>query len=167
MCWYGNITDKKVAKTNIEVQKVLMMSDKDVDRFLSPYRYEVYTANEEKKHAIVVMDDLLVNVVGESKEDLIRIDVGLHSYSRKCKIEKTQRKSLSEDFLMNFLTVYNKNYNGSKLFGGTHTYSDRIIYSLRRIPVMVKAIIPKGTTYYENSKGEIVSEKLIITNKIL
>ena len=139
------------------------MSDKDVDRFLSPYRYEVYTANEEKKHTIEVRDD----IVDELKEDLIRIDIGLHSYSRECKIEKTQRKQTPQNTTMNFLIVYPKNYNGSKLFGGTHTYSDSIIYSLRRIPVMVKAIIPKGTTYYENSRGEIVSEKLVITNNIL
>jgi len=160
MCWYGKRSDKKVAKTNIEVQKVLMMCDKDVDRFLSPYRYEVYTANEEKKHAIVVRDD----IVDESKEEPIRIDIGLHSYSRKCKMRKPIPKALQT----NYLIVYPKNYNyQSKLFGNTHTYSERIIYSLRRMPVMVKAIIPKGTTYYENSKGEIVSDKLIITNKIL
>lgn len=163
MCWIGKRSDKKVAKTDIGVQKVLMMRDKDVDRFLSPYRYEVYTANEEKKHTIVVND----KIVDELKEDLIRIDIGLHSYSRECKIEKTQRKPLSNDFLMNFLIVYPKNYDKSKLFGGTYTYSDRIIYSLRRIPVMVKAIIPKDTIYYENKRGEIVSEKLVITNKIL
>jgi hypothetical protein len=160
MCWVGNITDKKVAKTDIEVQKVLMMSDKDVDRFLSPYRYEVYTANEEKKHAIVV-DDSIVD------EYIIRIDIGLHSYSRKCKIENIQRKPLEGDFVMRFLIVYPKNHDKSKLFGSIFSYSDRIIYSLRRIPVMVKAIIPEGTTYYENKRGEIVSEKLIITNKIL
>ena len=163
MCWYGNITDKKVAKTNIEVQKVLMMSDKDVDRFLSPYRYEVYTANEEKKHTIEVRDD----IVDEFNEDIIRIDVGLHSYSRECKIENIQRKPLEGDFVMRFLIVYPKNHDKSKLFGSIFSYPDRIIYSLHRIPVMVKAIIPKGTTYYENSRGEIVSEKLIITNKIL
>lgn len=163
MCWYGKLSDKKVAKTNIEVQKVLMMSDKDVNRFLSPYRYEVYTANEEKKYTIVVRDD----IVDELKEYIIRIDIGLHSYSMKCKIEKTQRKQLSEDFPRSFLIVHPKNYGVGGLFAYTHTYSDRIIYSVHRIPVMVKAIIPKGTTYYENSKGEIVSEKLVITNNIL
>ena len=162
MCWLGKRSDKKVAKTNIGVQKVLMMRDKDVDRFLSPYIYEVYTANEEKKHTIVVRDD----IVDELKEDLIRIDIGLHSYSRECKIEKTQRKPTPQNSTMNFLIVYPKNYK-NKLFGGTHTYCQSIIYSLRRMPVMVKAIIPKGTTYYENSRGEIVSEKLIITDKIL
>lgn len=155
MCWIGKRSDKKVAKTNIGVQKVLMMRDKDVDRFLSPYRYEVYTANEEKKHTIVVSD----NIVDELKEDLIRIDIGLHSYSRECKIEKTQRRQ--QNTTMNFLIVYPKNYK-NKLFGGTHTYFDSIVYSLRRMPVMVKAIIPKGTTYYENDNGEIVSEKLIV-----
>jgi hypothetical protein len=115
MCWVGNITDKKVAKTDIEVQKVLMMSDNDVDRFLSPYRYEVYTANEEKKHTIEVRDD----IVDEFNEDIIRIDVGLHSYSRKCKckIKNIQRKPLEGDFVMRFLTVYPKNHDKSKLFG--------------------------------------------------
>lgn len=158
MCWVGKRSDKKVAKTNIGVQKVLMMSDKDVDRFLSPYRYEVYTANEEKKHTIVIRDD----IVDELKEDLIRIDIGLHSYSKKCKIEKTRRKPTPEDPPMNFLIVC-----PNSLFGNTHTYFDSITHGLRRTPVMVKAIIPKGTTYYENKRGEIVSEKLVITNKIL
>jgi hypothetical protein len=36
------------------------------------------------------------------------------------------------------------------------------VADVSRNPVLMKCIIPAGTTYYENKKGEIVSEKLIV-----
>lgn len=33
--------------------------------------------------------------------------------------------------------------------------------------VVVECVIPEGSTYYENDRGEIVSDKIIITDKII
>ena len=157
MCWFGNLKESKgkVASEDIFVYKVLNIFyspiTKNVSGFFSPYKNmpykigEIYTVNPyliEPKNVATPTDIAHRYGLHYTPTDIThRIDYGLHCYNEECMVGKTAFDSLYIDQPNgNFITGY----------ASSHFCS----------PVLTKCKIPKGTKYYENSRGEIVTEKL-------
>lgn len=144
MCWIGNESDVKVAKEDVKVLKVFYanmktwaaLDRKFVRKLYSAVYWSEYRAGEEY-HAYIephVYDDKVV------------INEGIHSYSYDT-IFKQNKK--------NILKVYSK--TGVSVFSyHPHTAFNSTSW------VVYTCIIPAGTVYYENKRGEIVSERLKI-----
>lgn len=75
-----------------------------------------------------------------------RIDLGYHSFSNKCRIKKVLKD----------VNIYFPHKGYECIFG--------IIRPLENIH---KAIIPKGSLYFINRAGEIVSNRIIVTSEII
>lgn len=82
-----------------------------------------------------------VSIVPQYGSRLAMIEVGYHSYSKKIVI--TEQLATFTVLALNSFCNYQK---------------DCCFY---------KAYIPKGTTYYENDNGEIVSESLFVTDDVM
>lgn len=67
----------------------------------------------------------------------------------------------AKESLLNFLTK--SNLNGE----GVHSYSIVVNKDYLFGTLYVKAYIPKGTLYFENSRGEICSRQLKVTNELV
>jgi hypothetical protein len=82
------------------------------------------------------------------------IDKGLHCFS----------KATLFSYKKNPCSALNKMYMLVDTGHGIVTYDDDATGLYRQ--VVVKCIIPKGSAYYENYRGEIVTEKIIILEEI-
>ena len=140
MCWTGKITDKHIATAgDMPVYKVLLIKGNDL---LSPYREMLY-----------FKDILYIEKIRPIGEEEISIEAGLHCYSGSC-------------------TVKMKNaYNDKYILVDTKRHFRVYYESFRsdtdnRIMAVFRGVIPKGTVYYENEHGEIVSEGLKILHRL-
>ena len=131
----------RIALRDIEVYKVLGKDGK------SPYQEYQYDFNKETKQVYL---KTLKRVNGA-----IDIYKGYHSYSKKCRFVK----SFYDNTTYTYITVFppKKKENLNTFINGL-TYNNNVIY---------KAIIPKGTIYYQNRDGEYVSEKIIVTDELV
>jgi hypothetical protein len=155
MCWTGKVEHKYVAKENIEVRKMLLKEREELfdnPSFVSPYqfmKYEIgigYVTKINPFHAFQ-----------QSDPSRITINEGLHCYSpSKCRFVKHEN-SQGETSVINVYLLCNFKNLAEQVRNTICFPADGYRY-----PVVMKAIIPKGTTYYENDSGEIVSEKLIV-----
>ena len=155
MCWFGYITDRHVAKEDMKVFKMLYREpdsfknfDKDFVRtYKPPYYTGAYKLGEMRE----------VNGLGIfptpkpydwywsecEKLKKYKIEEGLHCYSLdKCKCV--------------WDAPYGRIINGMK--GMIQHYPREDFKGVLR---KVLCVIPKGTVYWENQYGEIVTEKLI------
>ena len=85
----------------------------------------------------------------EIKIDVIlpaRISRGYHSFSNKCRIEKDSKGT-------SIYSLYRK--------------SECIFYSNQPLENIHKAVIPKGSLYFINRAGEMVSNRIIVTSEII
>ena len=155
MCWIGKVEHKHVAKENIEVRKILLKEREELfnnPSFVSPYQFMKYgigigyVTKINPCHGFPQSDD----------PSRITINEGLHCYNpSKCRFVKHENFQ-GETSVINVYLFDSKNL-------AVQTKNTICFPADRyRYPVLMKAIIPKGTTYYENYRGEIVSEKLII-----
>ncbi len=142
MCWTGKRFFERmprIALRDIEVYKVLTKEGE------SPYQGYQYEFNQETKQISLKSNKCIL-------PGTIEIKYGYHSYSHKCKFVKL--------FFINttHITVLSKKRkeNTNTVIGGF--YNNNVIY---------KAIIPKGTIYYQNRNGEYVSEKIIVTDELV
>lgn len=134
MCW--NTKKPAVLKMAEKDRAVFKVVEQIDEKLLSNYRkfpYEIGKLYETR--------------IGDRKAAFgrLRIEEGFHSYSNKCKWEP----------LYAFPdTVYRVAFGNLSL----------AIFDLSVIHkhVRVSCIIPKGSLYYENEYGEIVSDKIII-----
>lgn len=145
MCW----TEKRffermprIALRDIEVYKVLGKDGK------SPYQEYQYDFNKETKQVYL---KTLKRVNGA-----IDIYEGYHSYSKKCRFVK----SFYDNTTYTYITVFPK-----KRKENPNTFISCLSYNNNK--VIYKAIIPKGTIYYQNRDGEYVSEKIIVTDELV
>lgn len=135
MCWLGRCI-RKVAKRDITVYKLGFISENNFISLYQDYIYEIKKINKE----IELKPDLFYK---DGLGDNGAIYKGYHSY------------------------VYI-----SMPYSGLDSYC-RIIYlgkkphciRLLNLYYVAAFIIPKGSEYYENSKGEIVSSNIIYTGK--
>ena len=138
MCWRSKNAVKQVAKEDIKTFKVGMkMGD---NYFKSYYFTHLYKPLQKYETEMCVLD---------TKEDGFAITHGFHSYDPEfCKI------SLGKIVIGKCWDVFYVNKETMKLL---NWYTDFLCKLL-----VAECIIPKGTTYYENEHGEIVSEAIII-----
>ena len=159
MCWIGKTEDIRIAKEDIEVKKVLMACDNDVTGFfVSPYRNAPYKFDVIYEETITPRRS---NHPFHQDDDTIIIDTGLHCYSAKCD-SSTHESVLGGVTVMNIYllrTFFLVSFKGTR---ESHNY----VADVFKNPVLMKCIIPAGTTYYENKRGEIVSEKLIVKKRL-
>ena len=83
----------------------------------------------------------------------IRIEAGLHCYSGSCTV-KMKNAYTDKDILVDTKRHFRLYYESH----GRDTDN--------RIMAVFRGVIPKGTVYYENEHGEIVSEGLKILHRL-
>lgn len=122
---------KQIAEKDIAVFKIVRKSR--TNKFLS-YYYSKHWILKSKQESEILKHP-------SNYEDFIEIHIGLHSYdSSIVKIVK--------DFLMFKIDSYFSFVPLDSFFYTEKAYK-------------MDCVIPKGSTYYENVRGEIVSEALI------
>lgn len=142
MCWVGNVENRKIATEDIKTKKI-------VDLFEGRY-YGYYQELFEYELGKTYKTE--INPTRVTYDDNVRvIDVGYHSYAWDIEI-----KSLCGGDIR---------VKGLGLLGGKTTYTNRHGFGNGKV-VVVECTIPKGTVYWENCVGEIVSEKLILEEEI-
>jgi len=141
MCWTGKITDKHIAKKDIEVFKILLING---DELFSPYMNMPYI---EK---MLYTKDIEPEICKEG----IRIEKGLHCYSGSCMAK------MKDAYTDRDIVVAMKRGRFQVYYGSYERNNDNGIMAVFR------GVIPKGTVYYENGHGEIVSEGLKILHRL-
>ena len=140
MCWMGRC-DVKIAERDFYVYKLGRVSDRG---FISLYQNFIYVPrvlNEKIKMRPIIIDNYSIHKL--LKEQYGIIYEGYHSY---------------KDITMPY----------SDLGSWSRTiYLGRIAENVRlhNIYSIATFIIPKGSKYYENDDGEIVSSDIIYTGK--
>lgn len=162
MCWVGKTKKEKerhIAKEDIEVFKIMRLVKFSPEFLASPYQGHIYTVGKTETAYFdgdaKSMDKDIYIENGKYKTKLL-ISQGLHSYNASkvgLKICKGTR-IFNEVFVV---VPFEEKTGGSEL--GEYPISTK--YGRY---VKANCIIPKGTTYYENKHGEIVSESLKIVN---
>jgi hypothetical protein len=151
MCWIGYDIDKRIAKEDIVVFKAVYKElNKNV--YYSPlmgFKYALYKIYKVKA---LTPKPIIPRSAGR-----IAINEGLHTFNRE-ELEKA-KKFCGHLFISGFhfpirTTVLYLYGNGKR---GQYIEGDLKL-------AILNCIIPEGTVYYERD-GEIVSEKLIITDK--
>lgn len=159
MSWVGRIQNKRLAKDNIIVYKVFSVFVNE-GILMSPIAKRQYTLG--KLYNTEIHTEKYVppySVLGGGiSSNVIIIKDGIHCLSNKCEFERitTSSSTLPKKYLQ--LRVWLKKPQYPYEQKGTDVYScDDYTY-----PAVFKCIIPKGTTYYINRAGEIVTEALKI-----
>ena len=151
MCFFPTVKEDgtlRVAKEDIKVFKIVRSSGFDCSSF-SYYRGYVYTVG-------ICYESRLGAKKSWLRRRLKRVDNGIHSYSseschsivwwyddlnRSCSIRTPRYK-----------------YSGCTIAGRTGYIE---CYTSRRVPlVRMDCVIPAGARYYENFRGEMVSDRL-------
>lgn len=157
MCWNGKVDDWHITKTPKKVYKVLERKpkswawyDKDfVLKYRSPFMGFMYLKDKEYSKKIEVYHKIPLS-------DEIEIYRGIHAYSMEnCKLVR-------QPYCIEMLTVVDSSGNAIIRYNNT-TYGPT---NELEETVVVECTIPEGTTYYENERGEIVTEKLIINREV-
>ena len=138
MCWTGHSKHKKIATEDICCKKIIGTSE---DKMLRAWfrRNHVYHIGETYTARI----NPLPSTVGETR---LIIRNGLHCYDNKVGITSV------------YLVVSRLCYGLRDFY---HPFLERM-GAVEVRPVIVECIIPKGTVFYENQWGDIVSEALKI-----
>ena len=139
MCWVGKC-DIKIAERDFYVYKLGRVSDKGFNSLYQDFLYIPRVLNEKIKMRPIIHDYDIYKLM---KEQYSVIYEGYHSY---------------RDIAMPYSDL------------GLHS---RIIYlgkiaeniRLNNIYSIAAFIVPKGSKYYENNNGEIVSSDIIYTGK--
>lgn len=143
MCWFSNkYKVPNIAEEDIIVYKVMLLRDGYRNELISFYYSKRYVIGKEYIEETETVEPVYLYHYSINK--------GFHSYS----LEKTTEKEC---------------YNYCQIWSGT-TLLDYVNLGIDvhygETLVAVECIIPKGSTYYENDLGEIVSDRIIITDKI-
>ena len=137
MCWVGKVNDKKIATEDIKTRKI-------VDKFKGSYygyfqEWFEYELGKEYNTKVTPRDGSKYGIV---------IEAGLHSYAWDIEMKQLCGGDIKVKSLRHLggQTIYQNNGK----YGGNHKIA------------VIECTIPKGTAYWENQVGEIVSEKLIL-----
>jgi hypothetical protein len=166
MCWIGREVDRHIAKEDVKVFKVLYTKPKgwhDMDRkstrdFLAPYYHFYYKLNMPYHSDVDVNTPLGVvpyscfDLDGGETTDRRNIHKALHCYSSDmCSWVKTD---------VDTVTVTKKYFDRQLVHYSI--YDNRSCEAQPRVAAIVEGIIPAGTEYWQNEKGEIATSKLIL-----
>jgi len=139
MCWVGLIHDKKIAKKDITVYKVLYRFGRKNKIYYAPFRDDYHY----KMGYHYTIDKL-----GMKRDGMYAvINEGYHCYSLNA-YANTQRDG-------KILNIYSSNNDRPCML---HCYVGKLACKT----IIFKCTIPKGSTYYINKKGEIVTDNLIL-----
>jgi hypothetical protein len=147
MCWKGRISWGVRAAEDIRTRKIVSL-DLKTNNYVPYYCrkskvvYEVGNTYYASIHTYPVKDDCTCDC---------NIHEGLHSYDWNVPFRKERGK-----------------WYKTRIHGWSLVFMDYIDHRSdeHTTPVMVECIIPKGTLYYKNHQGEIVSEALKIVKII-
>lgn len=150
MCWIGltkTECTKRIAEDNIPTTKlVLVYSNGNIN---SRYTYFTYLVNKEYK----LFTPLELKKQDFCNEKRLIINTGFHSYGSDVKI-KCEFNEEPYIVYANYKGTWTLDYLDLKpkglVYGGTLAIAD--------------CIIPKGSEYYLNLKGEYVSDTIKIIN---
>ena len=142
MCWYCDKLKIKTAKKDIPVWKIV--------RSLTDNSYDNICKSLYKKYTYFKGILVTTPIEFEVKQNGIIGTMGLHSYSNKLKLEKSNDNST--------LFVYKK-----RIFSNFKDYIIAIGSSNTRI---ARFHIPAGTQYAKNKDGEIISSAIVFDNFI-
>lgn len=135
MCWIGRKDTKQVAKRDFYVYKVGLVRG---NTFISLFRKHIYRI--KGSNPIIPLKPV------EDNYEIIEIETGYHSY-----------KEVAIEFCQN---LYSRDiYLGDAIMGFV---DDLSLYSHLYLCTF---IVPKGSEYYINTRGEIVSSNIIYTGK--
>lgn len=135
MCWIGRKYTKQVAKRDFYVYKIGVVLG---NNFVSLFRKHIYRI--KKSNPIIPLKPVKDNY------GIIEIETGYHSY-----------KEVAIEFCQN---LYSRDiYLGDAIMGFV---DDLSLYSHLYLCTF---IVPKGSEYYINTRGEIVSSNIIYTGK--
>lgn len=151
MCWHGILENKKIATEDVKCYKiVLRFVDEPYLCFRPYFRYKNTPMEYE---------------IGKTYHDKICLEIT--KYTGHVTIHKGIHCYDSSVCICSFYGDYGKQYEVSNLLLCT-TFSKIGTFFSRSDceAVLVECTIPKGTLYYVNDEGEIVTEKLII-NKVV
>lgn len=148
MCWKINKCDfnrkynekiKNIASTDIVVYKV---GFKDSNNIFSPYFIPGFSYEPNKVNDVVELD------FNENILQILSIEEGYHSYTEECTcylknnqlyiyINEKQQKYFADDYILSYGYCIGK------------------------------FIIPKACEYYENIRGQIVSNNIVWTGEVM
>lgn len=140
MCWVSFETKIKVAKDNIPVTKIVIISN---DKIKSYYEGFEYSVGKTYKTELDLPFENSISCYGKRSWS---INEGFHSYNSSCPLEK-------EYFDRTVIVAVLNPHRHTHVLG----YSPK---KARDILGIMSCIIPKGSTYYENEVGEIVSDTI-------
>ena len=144
MCWVTKnkkFIKKRIAKEDIFVKK-LMSKSMDTKFVESPCFNMVWEFGrcEKYREKIAILKAWDLEALDLDKKLAYVIQPGFHSLSPTCNVEKINQNAVAF-------------YESKKVFS---------YFDYNNSFILVDAKIPKGSIYYENEQGEIVSNKLII-----
>ena len=145
MCWSSfSKPELKVAEDNIPVTKIVKIIYGDIRAYYMEVKYSIGKTYHFKRE---LESELLFPELFPPDGSYYRITEGFHSYKSSCPI----------DSKISLYTTLNVGYpaHDSRILA---QYS-MICNSYRTLGIM-SCIIPKGSKYYENEDGEIVSEAI-------
>ena len=150
MCWYGHWKNEHIAKDDIRVFKILYREPKNwawlnpkyVITYTPPFFHAYYEIGKEKSETIIPRELEIYSLFQLS------IERGIHCYSR----ENCKWKYEAPNINVYYGTDRLASYRNEK---GLHNTADF------KTVVVMQCVIPAGTRYWENDKGEIVTEKII------
>ena len=121
-----------------------------MQRYISHISSSLFEYEANKHNAEVELYKHKDNFGG--RFNFIRIEAGYHSYSDDCIVD---------------INLYNHNHIHIALYGDDNEMHYRMAYTLSDTCVISKFIIPKGSEYYRNNIGAIVSSNIIWTGEIM
>lgn len=154
MCWIGLVTNKRKAMHDIKVYKVLYVYNPNENVLLSPRQQFQYTIGQTYNAKISPQ------AINRPRLGFVRITYGLHCYSENCTFSRMYDGDSDDSKLKRYCSIHANLTEHQNDFecGALHVFRKKGYYH----PVVFECTIPKGTTYYENKAGEIVTEALTI-----
>lgn len=162
MCWKTKkLPEKKVATEDISIIKVVAKNeDSDVIvpyYMLGTYKYKL---GEEYKTRIGLIGE---HITYREEMPVYFIEKGFHSYSKDmCSYSKDK-----DAFGKEYIAITKPNLECAMF--GTRIHNELDKTSINKFglfkeyePVVVSGYVPKGSEYYLNEEGEIVSDKIVL-----
>ena len=144
MCWNSKDVIAKIADNDIECFKIVLQDGSNT----------IYSYYQEFKYELNKLYKTELNFIKHRSLGYTSILQGFHSYSNELKYDITYYN------LIPLIKVFNdKTDNTFQAYMVHSTLSNKNILAKS---VIANCIIPKGSTYYVNEHGEIVSNQIII-----
>lgn len=150
MCWIGKVGNKKIADRDILVYKILTKCGNTISApYFNAFTYKLGSEYSLDKKIDATQYKFPSGVI------YIYIHEGFHCFNEKCIVKRMETSS--GHFVS--VTTNNEDFYGKNLLRLAGTPQNEVI--------VVKCIIKKGTEYYENKAGEIVTEKLYLEKMVM